>query len=182
MPKCKKCGSGFPNRVLIEGKVKNVQNRKFCLDCSPYGRHNTVDLTLVGDKSSKTCPRCKQQLAAEAFYQRRSGKHLSPYCKECTNRQTIERMRRFKEKCVAHKGGKCSRCGYNRCIDALEFHHINPLEKDLPLSAGKVYSFEKAKAELDKCILVCANCHREIHAEMRLILAMPEELEYNINE
>ncbi|MBR8838656.1 MAG: HNH endonuclease [Stigonema ocellatum SAG 48.90 = DSM 106950] len=122
------------------------------------------------------CPKCKQQLAAEAFYQRRDGKDLSPYCKECTNRQTIQRMRQFKEKCVAYKGGKCSRCGYNRCIDALEFHHINPTEKDLPLSAGKGYSFEKAKAELDKCILVCANCHREIHSEMRIILAMPEKL------
>ncbi|MBD2775109.1 HNH endonuclease [Iningainema tapete] len=177
MPKCRKCAAEFPNRLLIDGKLKNVQNRKFCLNCSPYGRHNTVDLTVTRDKSSKVCPRCKQYLAADAFYLRRDGKNFSPYCKDCTNRQTIERMRRFKEKCVAYKGGKCSRCGYDRCIDALEFHHVNPKEKDLQLSAGKGYSFEKAIPELDKCILVCANCHREIHAEMRVILVLPEETE-----
>ncbi len=109
-------------------------------------------------------------LPAEAFYKRRDGKDLSPYCKQCTSDQTVERMRRFKQECVTYKGGKCSRCGYNRCIDALEFHHTNPKEKDIQLSAGKGYRFEKAIPELEKCILVCANCHREIHAAMRLLL------------
>lgn len=167
MPKCRKCSVEFPNRVFVDGKLKNVQNRKFCLNCSPYGGHNTVDLTVVRNRLSKVCPRCKQQLPAGAFYNRRDGKDFSPYCKECTSEQTIERMRLFKEKCVAYKGGKCFRCGYVRCIDALEFHHANPKEKDLQLSAGKGYRFDKAKVELDKCILLCANCHREIHAEMR---------------
>ncbi|MBW4507066.1 MAG: HNH endonuclease [Scytonematopsis contorta HA4267-MV1] len=167
MPECRKCGAKFPNKILIDGKVKNVQNRKFCLECSPYGKHNTVDLTILKDKSTKTCPKCKRQLMPEAFYLRRDGKDLSTYCKECGNRQTVERMRLFKEKSVAYKGGKCSKCGYNRCIDALEFHHINPEEKDLSLSAGKSYSFERVKAELDKCILLCANCHREVHMSMR---------------
>lgn len=167
MPRCKKCSAEFPNRLVINGKQKSVQNRKFCLNCSPYGRHNTVDLTVARDRSSKVCPRCKRQLLAEAFYNRRDGKNLSPYCKACTSDQTIERMRRFKEQCVAYKGGKCFRCGYERCIDALEFHHINPKEKDLQLSAGKGYRFDRAKPELDKCSLACANCHREIHAEMR---------------
>jgi predicted HNH restriction endonuclease len=88
------------------------------------------------------------------------------------NRLTVERMRKLKEKCVAYKGGKCSKCGYNKFVEALEFHHINPEEKSLSLSTGKGYSFEKVKDELDKCILVCANCHREIHVQ----LEMPEEV------
>jgi HNH endonuclease len=176
MPECRKCGAKFPNKILIDGKQRNVQNRKFCLECSPFGQHNTTDLTTFKSKASKFCPSCKQLLPAHAFYFRRKGKDLSPYCRECMNRLTVERMRKLKEKCVAYKGGKCSKCGYNKFVEALEFHHINPEEKNLSLSTGKGYSFEKVKDELDKCILVCANCHREIHVEMRLQLEIPKEI------
>jgi hypothetical protein len=68
---------------------------------------------------------------------------------------------------VEYKGGKCMRCGYNKCINALEFHHKNPDEKEFTLSHLKNYSFTKIiRDELDKCELVCANCHREIHFEL----------------
>lgn len=79
--------------------------------------------------------------------------------------------RRFKLKnlAVEYKGGKCIKCGYNKCIYALEFHHLNPLDKDFSISAkGYTRSWENVKKEIDKCILVCSNCHREIHAEMKL--------------
>lgn len=67
---------------------------------------------------------------------------------------------------VTYKGGKCERCGYDRCIDALEFHHIDPVQKDFTISAkGYTRSWNKVKAELDKCIMLCANCHRELHAQ-----------------
>ena len=59
-------------------------------------------------------------------------------------------------------GEKCQICGYNKCLTGLEFHHINPKEKDITLSKA-IYSWEKTKEELKKCICVCANCHREIH-------------------
>lgn len=59
-------------------------------------------------------------------------------------------------------GSKCQICGYNKCQKALEFHHINPNEKELTLSSG-VFSWELTKTELKKCICVCSNCHREIH-------------------
>lgn len=58
--------------------------------------------------------------------------------------------------------------GYNKCIAALEFHHLDPNEKDFGIaSSGATRTFEKIKVELDKCIMVCANCHREIHDEER---------------
>lgn len=64
---------------------------------------------------------------------------------------------------VARKGGKCKFCGYNRCIDALDFHHLE--EKGFGLSKdGVTRAWSKVEKELDKCVLVCANCHREIHA------------------
>lgn len=63
---------------------------------------------------------------------------------------------------IKYKGGKCEKCGYNKCIEALDFHHLDPSQKEFGLSSNS-YSLEKMKKEADKCILVCANCHREIH-------------------
>jgi len=71
--------------------------------------------------------------------------------------------RRTKEKAVEYKGGKCVICEYNKCISALEFHHLDPSKKDFTLSKNMCTAWDKIKDELDKCILVCANCHREIH-------------------
>lgn len=71
--------------------------------------------------------------------------------------------KRTKEKLIEYKGGKCQVCGYNKCASALEFHHLDPSQKDFTISGG-TKSFENLKPEVDKCILVCANCHREIHA------------------
>ena len=68
---------------------------------------------------------------------------------------------------VNYKGGSCEKCGYNRCIDALEFHHNNSSKKDFSISEkGYTRSWDKVKEELDKCSLLCANCHREIHARV----------------
>jgi len=65
---------------------------------------------------------------------------------------------------VLYKGGKCEICGYNKCLGALDFHHLNPNEKDFSISdSSKYHNLEEMKKEVDKCILVCANCHREIH-------------------
>jgi hypothetical protein len=74
-----------------------------------------------------------------------------------------KRRKRLRERAVEYKGGQCSICGYNRCIEALEFHHLNPSQKDFGISnKGYTRSWEKVKMELDRC----ANCHREVHAEV----------------
>ena len=68
---------------------------------------------------------------------------------------------------VEYKGGKCEICGYGRCIEALEFHHKNASSKDFGISEkGYTRSWKKVMEELDKCIMVCANCHRELHAKL----------------
>ena len=74
----------------------------------------------------------------------------------------VDWRKRTKLKLIEYKGGKCEICGYNKCIAALEFHHLDPNEKDFTIS-GSSKSFEHLKEEVDKCILVCANCHRELH-------------------
>jgi IS30 family transposase len=80
----------------------------------------------------------------------------------------IEWRKRTKIKLVEYKGGKCQLCNYNKSLNALHFHHLDPNEKDFSIS-GKSLSFDKLKSEVDKCILVCSNCHSEIHEGIRKI-------------
>lgn len=63
------------------------------------------------------------------------------------------------------KGGKCEICGYSKCNAALEFHHLDPALKTFNLDARNISgnTLEAIYKEMEKCILVCANCHREIH-------------------
>lgn len=70
-----------------------------------------------------------------------------------------------KIKLIEYKGGECIKCGYNKSLKVLSFHHRDPKEKDFSIS-GKSWSFEKLKNEVDKCDLVCSNCHIEIHEEI----------------
>lgn len=79
---------------------------------------------------------------------------------------TSKFRRKRKKDLVEYKGGKCEICGYNKSIWALNFHHINPEEKEYQLSSGNCKSLEKDKQELDKCILVCHNCHAELHENL----------------
>jgi len=73
-----------------------------------------------------------------------------------------------------YKGGKCMICGYDRCLEALDFHHRDPSKKGFGLSAkGITRSWDKTRQEIDKCVLICANCHREIHAG---ITQLPTEM------
>lgn len=70
--------------------------------------------------------------------------------------------KRLKTEIISALGNKCQCCGYDRCMEALEFHHLDPTQKDVSIS-GKSWSIVKLGSEIQKCIMVCACCHREIH-------------------
>jgi len=77
-----------------------------------------------------------------------------------------KRRKKVRQMAVEYKGGKCQICGYDRCIEALEFHHTNSSGKDFSISEkGYTRSWDRVREELDKCMLLCANCHREFHAQ-----------------
>lgn len=79
--------------------------------------------------------------------------------------KVVSWRQRTKKKLVEYKGGKCIICGYNKCIRSLIFHHRNPAEKEFSIT-GKTISFEKLKKEVDKCDLLCSNCHGEEHEKL----------------
>lgn len=79
-----------------------------------------------------------------------------------------ERRRKLKQMVIEYKGGKCELCGYSKYAGAFDLHHLNPSEKEFGLSVrGLTRSWKKIKDEADKCILICANCHREVHGGIR---------------
>ncbi len=81
---------------------------------------------------------------------------------EYLKQAVAKRRKLLRQQALEYKGGQCQLCGYNTCIEALEFHHFLN-EKNFGISAkGYTRSWKKVQKELDICVLLCANCHREV--------------------
>ena len=90
-------------------------------------------------------------------------------CGKCSSAAVQKRRDKLKVMAVEYMGGSCKFCGYAKCLSSLVFHHTDPTEKDFSISAGGyTRSWEKVKVELDKCIMLCSNCHGEEHERLRL--------------
>ena len=77
------------------------------------------------------------------------------------------RRRKIKERAIEYLGGACVLCGYKKYQGALDFHHLDPSTKSFGIGGnGHSRSWDRVQEELDKCILVCANCHREVTADL----------------
>ena len=76
-------------------------------------------------------------------------------------------IRRTKERLVKFFGGKCESCGYNKTTRALKFHHVNASKKEFNLSGWKTKNWDAIANEAKKCVMVCGNCHDEIHDGLR---------------
>ncbi len=165
---CQACSTEFLSSQKIDGKWRSFKNRKYCLTCSPFG---TKDKRHPNDRARdldgcRTCYKCSERKPLDHQHFPKSNTEKSGFrfiCKKCSSKKTITVQKDVKVKCLEYKGNKCEKCGYNKCKRALHFHHTNPSEKDFSLGTYRCRSWETIKAELDKCILVCANCHAEIH-------------------
>lgn len=101
-----------------------------------------------------SCEGCER----EYEYKRGRGS-TTKYCSTCmTNRRRF----RQKQKAVIYLGGKCKLCGYNKSVNALQFHHRDRSTKKFPISGNHARAWDKIVKELDKCDLLCANCHSEV--------------------
>lgn len=123
------------------------------------------------DKKLKKCKTCEEVKSTTLFYkQSQRGNNLvweyyDSICKVCRLDYSYNRRKLLKKQCVEYKGSCCLDCGIkDDILDIYDFHHLDPLEKDFDIS-GISKSFEKIKSELDKCVLLCSNCHRKRHSK-----------------
>lgn len=113
--------------------------------------------------------RCRRHGATEFILEGRGYYR----CKRCRADSVTRHRRRLKETLVEEAGGRCIVCGYDRSYRALEFHHLDPREKRLQLSAqGVTLSLDALRAESLKCVLLCSNCHAEVEGG---VLVLPLE-------
>jgi transposase len=85
-------------------------------------------------------------------------------CRTCRVEAVIRRRRKVKHLLVEEAGGRCRLCGYDRCVAALEFHHLDPAAKEFGVAQRGARSIERLRAEVRKCVLLCSNCHAEVEA------------------
>lgn len=133
------------SRYIVDKYLGKIKNKKTCLICSK-------EFEIKNNKQTTCSKQCRSEFKKE--YLKKRGYEYE---------KLVTWRIKQKNKAVEYKGGKCVICKYDRCKSALEFHHIDPSEKDFNISSTKNRKFEDIINELDKCILVCANCHREIH-------------------
>lgn len=117
----------------------------------------------------KVCTKCKNLKPESEFYTRNDRKHGASYCKTCFNNYCMKRWINRKLEAIQYKGGKCLDCNLsNAPYPVYEFHHLEPDKKDVDWTKLRLKSSKAIKAELDKCILLCANCHRIRHYQQDL--------------
>ena len=121
------------------------------------------------NRGRKRCPSCMEEKDLSEFYKRKDSSPGS-WCKQCMNNQAVVRQRKHKKIAVQYKGGSCLACGFSRYAGALDFHHLDPKRKDTGIAKlARSPLTDKVRQELDKCVLLCANCHRMVHGNVIII-------------
>lgn len=148
---CKKFGLNEP--ITCPPKIKNIDINEL----NEYYKNHTADETARKFNVSRTTVICnvdnKRIKLTKEEIRKKNYIHVQ------SRRQVLKKMG------VEYLGGKCIRCNYNKCMGALQFHHRDPKEKDFTIGRYRVLSWEKIRKELDKCDLLCSNCHDEVHYE-----------------
>lgn len=151
---CKNCNKKFPYRLMVDGKIRSLTKRKYCLECSPFGNHNTRDVIRLTEPME--CVTCKRNLSNR---RRR-------FCQTC-----IKEKARYKIKKKIYQALKecsCWVCGYDKGesgMYVLHFHHVNPENKTNTITEmlNSCHNFDKIMEEVRKCISICPTCHAEFH-------------------
>jgi hypothetical protein len=147
--RCTHCGIDFNRK-----KTKSIE------PTNPFCSRNC----FTEYRTKWRCQICNSPVSSKRSY---CAKHVPRRPRTITSYQSVKKRRQnIKAKAVEYLGGSCARCGYNRCLRSLDFHHTDPSQKDFTISNNSGKSWSDIKIELNKCILVCSNCHGEIHDEM----------------
>ena len=147
---CKKCGNNIPCKIKIGGKVRNLNNRTYCLDCSPFGQHNTRQLDKYNEFVNGKCYTCSRKLD-----------YKGTYCWYCN---LLKRETQRSDKVYAIVGEQCWLCEYDVGREMLDFHHMEPDDKEFCVNKRSIgtLGWQRVLDEMEKCAVVCCRCHREI--------------------
>ena len=151
------CAASYNNRAYVKRKPQHK-----CKMCAAPINARKIYCSLLCKKSYvRHKKEVTTQRIAEGFLVRKPNKEA-----------VSDRRRKIKSMAIEFMGGSCILCGYNKCHRALVFHHIDPSTKEFGVgSKGLTRSWEKTKKELVKCVLLCHNCHCEVHDGL---LQLPE--------
>lgn len=152
--RCAKCDAPIPLSTKVNGKFHNLQRRKHCLTCVPLNNGRGRWFGFV-PKAPTVRAEEKRARMRKKYEARRTELGRCPVA-------TVRIARKLTLQTLL--GARCQLCGYDRCRRTLHFHHVDPAEKGFDL---KITSFQMQLgtllAEARKCILICANCHGELH-------------------
>lgn len=165
---CTKCGMEKDNSEFYD-------ERRRCKDCiRKKMRQRTLDhsdhperimfLRSRGEcpPEHKWCCGCKAYLPLDQFHPKmRKGQ-----CRKCASRYDVLRSMKFKMMAIEYLGGKCAKCGWNGHWAAFDFHHRDPTEKEVSWDRLRKRSWDRMRPELDKCTLLCRNCHTILHCSL----------------
>lgn len=171
---CPKCGRELHYKQKCQVTEATKKNRK-CASCAS----TTVGLNTKCDQCSKMFYRrpsdmrslnfCSQKCSSIHYSNNYRGENSPSWnggrlkSKERDKLKTKEKRILLKTEGVKYLGGKCKKCGYDKCIAALDFHHLDPSTKDDDFSKKCEKDWDTMKSKIEGCILLCANCHRELH-------------------
>lgn len=151
MKKCTKCKKFLSYSKFNVRAISNDGLSSWCKNClkksqftgTLYSNHSIIVMYVYNMNVNSIC-----------VYS-----YITSSCKTC------EKKRRERAKKISHnlKLNGCAICGYDKCDAALEFHHVNPEDKKFNITNKKILANQNISTELNKCILLCANCHREAH-------------------
>jgi hypothetical protein len=117
---------------------------------------------------TKECSVCREEKRLDEYHRNPSTKDgLGSQCRSCDAERQRRRKYDKKKAVVDASGGRCQRCGYDKCLDALEWHHRDGTTKEHEVANLYRKGINRLMTEVHKCDLLCANCHREVHAELR---------------
>ena len=169
---------------IVEGKY-NGEGSPCDFKCLKCGNIN--HLTQAKSIKTATCKNCTDNICLSCgkkfIIANKQGKRSTrAFCYECLPESTTKEKGRYSYNKLHRQyiinlvkeryGTKCNICGYDKCYSALDFHHLNKTKKQFD-PAKIINSNKKVEdiyKELDKCILICSNCHREIHEKERKLI------------
>lgn len=153
-------------KISLEFNISQSTVRYWLKKYNLKTNNNRYNKNTIRD--NKYCPKCNEYKSISEFYMRSDRDNVTGYCKKCSTEYHRNRLAKVKIKMIQYKDGECSKCTLklkDSHYSVFDFHHLDPNEKDVNFKGIKHKKWEIIKKEIDKCVLLCANCHRLEHAK-----------------